>query len=190
MITCASTAQADMSYKWVELSAQQMRANKGNCDSADLLLDTAGKVGVAVGSLSVTATMITGAENNRQRAGIATTVGVGLTSLGVGAFELYKIYFKSDEIMALIFELQSNRPGLMVEKLQQVALENNVDANRLLAGLNLRAVRSEVCSLGGRAVHGKDLENLLGQESVQQDEEQPTQENIVQEAAMVRQLAN
>jgi hypothetical protein len=175
LVTCASAsvAQADMSYKWVQLSSQQMRANKSYCDEVDHLIGTFSKVGAGVGALSVSASLLSAKEALVVAPGsLSITSGLGMVSLGLGAFELYKTYFKNDEIFALIFELQANRPGLMVEKLQQVALENNVDGNRLLAGLNIMAVQGEVCGRSAGSAHDKDLKDLVGQEGDRASHEQ------------------
>ena len=164
VVLCASTAQADISYRWVRVSDEQLATNKYYCDFKD---DTDGaKALMSVGGLAgLTAYGILrdGGISDGPAIGITTGAG-GAASVAFAAMELYHANFKADEILALIYELQSNRPGLMLEKLLQVALENNVSADRLLAGLNQAAVETKLCSHDGAGGHDKDLKDLVTQD--------------------------
>ena len=139
---CVSTAQAELSYKWVKMNAEQTRVFRSRCYELDqnrairdlIVTGGASAVGYA-GFVTAQKTLTAG----------VTVGGSALAIAALAAVDLFNYAMTGDEIKALVLEQQSGNAGLMTEELEQIATENNQDVNRMLAILNIKAVSKELC---------------------------------------------
>ena len=167
IVACASTAHADLTYKWVQLSQEQMNDNKNYCTYIDNTEAESMRVGAITGGAMVVGTGISVYNGGLTEAPVpVVSSGVaGAVSLVAGVKGLVGIYLKKDELLALVYEQQGHFAGLMTQKLEQIAFENSVDPNRLLAGLNASAIQGSLCTNDGTVAHPKEMKSLVDKEN-------------------------
>ena len=148
----SSFAQAEMSYKWVQLTKDQNDLVINNCnhqlriedDSQNLMLSYGGLTLAAGAGAGVTMSA-EGFEANVVPGAVSFAV-VGAALGGAGVYQLVNNHFTKNEILALIAEQQSHFSGLETQKLEQVSYENGLNADGVLATINAHAIRGQLCS--------------------------------------------
>lgn len=182
LILLTSVAQADLSYKWVSMTAAQQKAFADKCSqeeiirvaSATFAASMAAGVGLAGGLSSKEVSLAGGNPGGISIMGVMSAPVFGV-AFAAAAYAFLADRVNLSQMVALVNEQQSGRPGLLTAELEQFAAENQLDGNRLLAALNLKAVQNGIC----RDVNKKqlDLEDLSAGQKAQ---ELKKQEELIQ----------
>ena len=153
LILSSSIAQADQTYKWVELSPIEMNLvstscmaeQKANKKEGTILFISAGAL-VAGGVLT---TIRTGPAGTLGIGGAVTKGAIagvpGVVSAGTGTADIAYVYLNFDEVSAVVSEQQSGKPGLMSEALEQMTKERGLSIDVMLASLNKAAIKGRIC---------------------------------------------
>ena len=150
MIFVTSAAHADVSYKWVKMTTEQEKTFVEQClhQKHDGL--NAITANVALGTVSASGVglaLFYGAHGGDGPAiSSALLASTMVTGAGMEAYKYLKSYMSLNEIKTLVIEQQSGRPGIVTNELEQIAAENQLDANRMLAVANAQALRGKICT--------------------------------------------
>lgn len=156
-------ASADITYKWVDISARQMKEVEANCTKRASERSGALSTSASLGGITAGVGML-GISNapNVTPAVTSVVAGAGFAALMINL----AVHVEPVEALAIIQEQQRHAPGLMTAKLINAAAENDVDANEIVASLNMAAVADELCRNQDDDTLQKILERQVAKESV------------------------
>ena len=120
--------------------------------------------GVAAISAAGTGALSYSARQNYLEGSVAAAgavVGAAITSVNASdAYQLLQNYLSLNEIKTLVIEQQSGHLGLMTKEIEQIAMENQLDGNKMMAVANAAAIRGEICKQSIADAPKNDLKTL------------------------------
>lgn len=180
LLLFASFAHAETAatYQWVPLTKQQMKTIQDTYKAyaSEQIPRT------AIGALAISALAKGAISFFKEGSMIPATISSSavLSVVAAEGYAVFQYYFSPQELMWLTLEMQSHQPGLLSEKLQQVASENGWSLNRMVAALNVLAIQNQVC--GDFMLDNKKLElKRLGQEPKELKQENTVAKNSYEE---------